>query len=90
MSVKLTRKIDVNLRMDSFCVLYDLPAEYAGVELPPASRVSIAISPVIQSGWVVRDSLMNLYPDDELRRNQIYTIWTQQTTEFTNNLLSEP
>ena len=75
---------------DSFCVLYDLPAEYAGIELPPFLRISRAITPVVQSGWVIRDSLMNLYPDDELRRNQIYTIWTNKTTEFTNNLLSEP
>ena len=73
--------------MDSFCVLYDLPAEYAGVELPPASRVSIAISPVIQSGWVVLDSLMNLYPDDEVRKAQIFDIWTQKTTLLMNELL---
>lgn len=73
--------------MDSFCVLYDLPAEYAGVELSPASRVSIAISPVIQSGYSIRDSLMNLYPDDELRKTQIFDIWTQKTTLLMNELL---
>ena len=73
--------------MDSFCVLYDLPAEYAGVELPTVSRISIAISPVIQSGWVVRDSLMNLYPDDEVRKAQIFDIWTQKTTLLMNELL---
>lgn len=73
--------------MDSFCVLYNLPAEYTGVELPPASRISIAVSPVIQSGWIVRDSLMNLYPDDELRRAQIFDIWTQKTTLLMNELL---
>lgn len=49
-----------------------------------------ALSTVAQEGWQVRDSLMNLYPDDELRRNQIYTIWTNKTTEFINNLHSEP
>ena len=75
--------------MDSFCVLYDLPAEYAGVELPPDSRISIAISPVIQSGWVIRDSLMNLYPDNELRRSQIFDIWTQKTTLLMNELLQK-
>lgn len=73
--------------MDSFCVLYNLPTEYTGVELPPASRISIAVSPVIQSGWIVRDSLMNLYPDDELRRAQIFGIWTQKTTLLMNELL---
>jgi hypothetical protein len=57
------------------------------VELPTASRVSIAVSPVIQSGWIVRDSLMNLYPDDELRRAQIFGIWTQKTTLLMNELL---
>ena len=75
--------------MDSFCVLYNLPAEYAGVELPPDSRISIAISPVIQSGWVIRDSLMNLYPDNELRRSQIFDIWTQKTTLLMNELLQK-
>jgi len=75
--------------MDSFCVLYNLPAEYAGVELPPVSRISIAISPVIQSGWVIRDSLMNLYPDNELRRSQIFDIWTQKTTLLMNELLQK-
>lgn len=77
------------MQMDSFCVLYDLPAEYAGVELPPVSRISIAISPVIQLGWVIRDSLMNLYPDNELRRSQIFDIWTQKTTLLMNELLQK-
>lgn len=49
-----------------------------------------AVSTIAQDGWQVRDSLMNLYPDDELRRTQIYTIWTTGTTEFINKLLSEP
>lgn len=49
-----------------------------------------AIAEETQKGLAVRDSLMNLYPDDGLRRNQIYTIWTQQTAEFVRNLLSEP
>lgn len=49
-----------------------------------------AISEEAQKGYLIRDSLMNLYPDDELRRTQIYTIWTNKTTEFINNLLSEP
>ena len=43
-----------------------------------------------QRGFAIRDSLMNLYPDDELRRNQIYTIWNNKMAEFLNNLLSEP
>ena len=43
-----------------------------------------------QRGFAIRDSLMNLYPDDELRRNQIYTIWSNKEAEFLNNLLSEP
>jgi len=49
-----------------------------------------AVSDEAQKGFVIRDSLMNLYPDDELRRTQIYTIWTQQTTDLVNKLLSEP
>ena len=43
-----------------------------------------------QRGFAIRDSLMNLYPDDEFRRNQIYTIWSNKEAEFLNNLLSEP
>ena len=49
-----------------------------------------AISEEAQKGYLIRDSLMNLYPDDELRRTQIYTIWTNKTTDLINNLLSEP
>ena len=49
-----------------------------------------AISEEAQKGYTTRDSLMNLYPDDELRRTQIYTIWTNKTTDLINNLLSEP
>ena len=49
-----------------------------------------AISEEVQKGYKTRDSLMNLYPDDELRRTQIYTIWTNKTTDLINNLLSEP
>ena len=49
-----------------------------------------AISEEVQKGYTTRDSLMNLYPDDELRRTQIFTLWTQQTTDLVNNLLDEP
>lgn len=72
--------------MDSFCVLYNLPAYYAEVELPPGSRIWMVITPVIQSGWVIRDSLMNLYHDNELRRSQIFDIWTQKTSLLMNEL----
>ncbi|MBP5642322.1 MAG: protein kinase [Paludibacteraceae bacterium] len=72
--------------MDSFCVLYNLPAYYAEVELPPGSRIWMIITPVIQSGWVIRDSLMNLYHDNELRRSQIFDIWTQKTSLLMNEL----
>jgi hypothetical protein len=75
--------------MDSFCVLYNLPAKYAGVELSPDSRISIAISQVIQSGWVICDSLMSLYSDDEVRKAQIFDIWTQKTTLLMNELLQK-
>jgi hypothetical protein len=47
-----------------------------------------AVSEETQKGFAIRDSLMNLYPDDEVRRSQIYTIWTNETTELVNNLLS--
>lgn len=47
-----------------------------------------AVSEEAQRGFAIRDSLMNLYPDDEVRRSQIYTIWTNETTELVNNLLS--
>ena len=46
-----------------------------------------AVSEEAQRGFVVRDSLMNLYPDDELRRAQIFDIWTQKTTLLMNELL---
>lgn len=73
--------------MDSFIIVYDFPEEYMTVNLPVVSRVSMAISPVIQAGWVTRDSLMNLYPDNEVRRAQIFDIWTQKTTLLMNELL---
>lgn len=46
-----------------------------------------AISEEVQRGYVTRDSLMNLYPDDEVLRAQIFNIWTQQTTLLTDKLL---
>ena len=55
--------------------------------LPIESRVSIAISLVIQTGWVTRDSIMNLYPDNEVRRAQIFDIWTQKTALLSKELL---
>jgi hypothetical protein len=41
----------------------------------------------VQRGYATRDSLMNLYPDDEVRRAQIFNIWTQETTHLINKLL---
>lgn len=46
-----------------------------------------AISEEAQKGYLIRDSLMNLYPDDEVRKAQIFDIWTQKTTLLMNELL---
>jgi len=46
-----------------------------------------AIFEEVQRGYVMRDSLMSLYPNDEVRRAQIFNIWTQETTHFMNKLL---
>ena len=67
-----------------------IEAETMPIEISPASRVSIAITPVIRSGWDTRDSLINLYPENDVRRAQVFDIWTQKTTELVNNLLSQP
>lgn len=64
-----------------------IEAETMQMGLSPASSISMAISPVIQSGWAIRDSLMNLYPNDDLRRVHIFDIWTQKTTLLMNELL---
>jgi serine/threonine protein kinase len=48
-----------------------------------------AISEEAQKGYLIRDSLMNLYPDNELRRSQIFDIWTQKTTLLMNELLQK-
>lgn len=77
----------VKMPMDSFVIAYNLPATYINVELPANVRISMAASEVIHQGWAIRDSLMNLYPDDEVRRAQIFDIWTQKTTLFMNELL---
>jgi len=75
------------MTMDSFVVAYNLPATYADVELPANARMSMAVSEIVRQGWNTRDSLMNLYPNDDLRRVQIFDIWTQKTTLLMNELL---
>ena len=75
--------------LDSFVIAYNLPTEYNAADLSTKSRVSIAVSSIIQSGWAIRDSLMNLYPDNEARRAQIFDLWTQKTTLLMNELLQK-
>ena len=74
---------------DTFVIAYNLPTEYNAADLSTKSRVSIAVSSIIQSGWAIRDSLMNLYPDSEVRRAQIFDLWTQKTTLLMNELLQK-
>jgi hypothetical protein len=74
---------------DSFVIAYNLPTKYNAADLSTKSRFSIAVSSIIQSGWAIRDSLMNLYPDSEVRRAQIFDIWTQKTTLLLNELLQK-
>ena len=76
----------VNTALEQHHAAIRLAAEHSNDVL---SKIA-AVSEEAQKGFAIRDSLMNLYPDDELRRTQIYTIWTNETTELINNLLSEP
>ena len=41
----------------------------------------------VQSQWVVRDSLMNLYPENDPLREQFWQLWVHLEAEMNNELL---
>lgn len=42
----------------------------------------------IQSQWAVRDSLMNLYPENDPLREQFWQLWVRREAEMTTELIS--
>ena len=45
-------------------------------------------SEYVQSQWVVRDSLMNLYPENDPLREQLWQLWVRREGEMNTELLS--
>ena len=46
-----------------------------------------AYSNYVQSQWIIRDSLMNLYPENDPLREQFWQLWVRRETEMNNELL---
>ena len=45
-------------------------------------------SEYVQSQWAVRDSLMNLYPENDPLREQLWQLWVRREAEMNTELLS--
>lgn len=46
-----------------------------------------AYSNYVQSRWAVRDSLMNLYPENDQMREQFWQLWVHREAEMNNELI---
>ena len=58
----------------------------------PADRLAYVAcheewSNYVQSQWAVRDSLMNLYPENDPMREQLWQLWVHREAEMNNELL---
>ena len=47
-----------------------------------------AYSNYVQSQWLIRDSLMNLYPENDPMREQFWQLWVRREAEMNTELLS--
>ena len=45
-------------------------------------------SEYVQSQWLIRDSLMNLYPENDPLREQLWQLWVRREGEMNTELLS--
>ncbi len=45
-------------------------------------------SKYVQSQWIIRDSLMNLYPENDPLREQFWQLWVRREAEMNTELLS--
>jgi hypothetical protein len=45
-------------------------------------------SEYVQSQWLIRDSLMNLYPENDPMREQFWQLWVRREAEMNTELLS--
>ena len=45
-------------------------------------------SEYVQSQWLIRDSLMNLYPENDPMREQLWQLWVRREAEMNTELLS--
>ena len=46
-----------------------------------------AYSNYVQSRWAVRDSLMNLYPENDPMREQFWQLWVHREAEMNTELM---
>ena len=74
---------------EEFCTKFNLPLSFPDDALSQLVRRKQVISSIAQKGFSIRDSIMDLYPDDEMKQSQIFEIWTQKTAVLVNNLLQE-
>ena len=44
-------------------------------------------SEYVQSQWIIRDSLMNLYPENDPMREQFWQLWVRREAEMNTELL---
>jgi len=49
---------------------------------------SKAYSNYVQSQWLIRDSLMNLYPENDPLREQFWQLWVRREAEMSTELIS--
>ena len=47
-----------------------------------------AYSNYVQSQWLIRDSLVNLYPENDPMREQCWQLWVRREAEMNTELLS--
>ena len=58
------------------------------VDMQAYAACNEAYSNYVQSQWLIRDSLMNLYPENDPMREQCWHLWVRREAEMNTELLS--
>ena len=69
-------------RLDTEFALWDKAIEEAAPET--LKEMFEVLNPLVQASWVIRDSFINCYPENDPLHYTIFDLWTQRSMEKQN------
>ena len=81
-------------RVNEAFVIHEAEMRAAIASVPTTSKASEMMATITEEGWLIRDSLISLYPEKDPDRIIIFNLWTQRDailqTELIDQIMAKP